>query len=204
MKQLGVLLFDDFELLDVYGPLEMFGLQRDAIAITLLAERAGPIKSAAGPASVAERSLAETAGEAFDILLVPGGLGTRREVGSPVLMDWLRETGAKAGLLTSVCTGAALLAKAGLLDGKKATTNKKAWQWATAQGPLVDWQAKARWVVDGTTWTSSGVAAGTDMALALIAALLGTETAQATADHAEYTWEKDAGNDPFAALYGLA
>ena len=107
----------------------------------------------------------------FDLILVPGGIGTRREVDNPRLLEWLNQRAAAAILVTSVCTGAALLARAGLLDGKRATTNKRAFAWVASQGPEVNWIKQARWVEDGKFATSSGVSAGIDMALALIARL---------------------------------
>ena len=105
---------------------------------------------------------------------------------------------ATARWTTSVCTGAALLAKAGLLDGRSATTNKLAFDWATRQPTRVLWQRKARWVVDGSFMTSSGVSAGTDMALALVERLYGRAAAEQAAKTAEYVWNDDAGSDPFA------
>ena len=90
------------------------------------------------------------------------------------------------------------MAKAGLLDGKRATTNKRAFDWVASQGPNVDWQRKARWVEDGKFITSSGVSAGTDMALALIARLCGIDRAREVAQWAEYVWNEDANDDPFA------
>src|SRR5574338_457732 len=103
------------------------------------------------------------------VLFVPGGMGTRREVDNPVLLGWLERRAAGATHVTSVCTGAALLARAGLLDGHRATSNKRSWDWVVSQGPRVDWVRRARWVQDGRLWTSSGVSAGIDMTLQLIA-----------------------------------
>ena len=97
----------------------------------------------------------------------------------------------------------ALLAKAGLLDGLQATTNKAAFDWVAGQGPNVKWVKKARWVRDGAYFTSSGVSAGMDMSLAAIAHLLGKETAEQVAIWAEYDWHQDPDWDPFAAIHGL-
>ena len=105
--------------------------------------------------------------------------------------------------MTSVCTGSALLASAGLLENMKATTNKEAFAWTTSYGDKVNWQREARWVEDGKFFTSSGVSAGMDMSLALIARLLGQETAEKGANWAEYEWHKDANRDPFAKIHGL-
>lgn len=135
---------------------------------------------------------------------MPGGFGTRREVDNSDLLEWLRERAARAEIVSSVCTGAALLARAGLLDGRRATTNKRAFGWVESQGPNVNWIKSARWVEDGRFWTSSGVSAGIDMALAIIARLVGSDAAEQAARTMEYEWRRDSGWDPFARLHGLA
>jgi transcriptional regulator GlxA family with amidase domain len=111
---------------------------------------------------------------------------------------------ATARFVASVCTGSALLAKAGVLDGLSATSNKRAFGWVASQGPKVRWIARARWVEDGKFFTSSGVSAGMDMALGLIARLLDKETSIEVAQRAEYEWHQDKEWDPFASLNGLA
>jgi transcriptional regulator GlxA family with amidase domain len=103
----------------------------------------------------------------------------------------------------TVCTGTALLARAGLLDGRQATTNKRAFAWVAAQGPNVHWVREARWVEDGTLVTSSGVSAGIDMALAVIARVGGAELSERLATAAEYDWHRDPRWDPFAKIHGL-
>lgn len=195
MRTIGVLLFPEFELLDVFGPLEMFGML-DEFEIRLVAERDRSVASTQGPRSVIDDLFADD--RAYDILLVPGGRGTRREVGNPALLDWLKRKSAGAEYVASVCTGSALLAKAGLLDGIAATSNKLAFDWVTSQGPSVRWQPRARWVEAGKFFTSSGVSAGMDMSLALIARICGEAQARQVATWAEYSWNDDAGNDPFA------
>ncbi|MBY8976030.1 DJ-1/PfpI family protein [Rhodobacteraceae bacterium NNCM2] len=198
MRTVATLIFPQFELLDVYGPLEMFGSFPDEFRLLMVAEDAGPIPSTQGPRTVVDALIGEMA-EA-DILLIPGGRGTRREVDNPALTDWIAAAADKAELVTSVCTGSLLLARAGLLDGRKATTNKIAFALGAEHGPNVDWQAEARWVEDGKFVTSSGVSAGIDMSLAVIARLLGPEAADEAARRAEYLPNKDPGNDPFAAM----
>ncbi len=103
-----------------------------------------------------------------------------------------------------MCSGSALLARAGILDGHRATSNKQYFSLATAQSAAVDWVAEARWVDDGHVVTSSGVSAGMDMALAIIERLFDTETAQAIAVGTEYTWHRDANTDPFIAYLNAA
>jgi transcriptional regulator GlxA family with amidase domain len=201
MRTLGVVLFPGFELLDVFGPLEAFGHVRKDFTAVLVAERPGPVASAQGPQAVAERGFGDC--PHLDLLLVPGGIGTRTEVANRVLLDWLAARARRAEITTSVCTGAALLARAGVLDGRRATTNKRSFQWVVEQGPCVDWVPRARWVDDGAVVTSSGVSAGIDMALAVIARLVGPEVAERVAQGMEYRWARDPADDPFARLYGL-
>jgi transcriptional regulator GlxA family with amidase domain len=198
----GMIVFEGFELLDVFGPLEMFGMLREKVAITILAEHLGPVRSSAGPAVVAERTLAEPG--RLDVLLVPGGMGTRREVTNVACLHSLRALAEVTPHVASICTGSALLARTGLLDQRRATTNKRSFRWATSQGPAVNWVAAARWVEDGKYFTSSGVSAGMDMALGLIAKLFDRVTAEGVARGAEYEWNSDRDRDPFAKLNGLA
>jgi transcriptional regulator GlxA family with amidase domain len=202
-RTLGVVLFPKFELLDVFGPLEMFGklAEKAMIDIVTVAQRAGAVTSAQGPAAVAERGFG--ACPRLDLLLVPGGMGTRTEVDNPVLIDWLRARASDAEIAMTVCTGAALLARTGALDGRQATTNKRSFAWVTEQGPRVQWVKQARWVEDGKFVTSSGVSAGIDMALAVIARLGGQALSEEVATAAEYDWHRDPRWDPFAKIHGL-
>ena len=201
MKTVGALIFPGFEVLDLYGPLEMFGLLMGEMEIRIVAEQAEPVASGAGPRTAVDDLMADR--DDYDVILVPGGGGTRQEVNNQALLDWIVSASAKAELTTAVCTGSALLAKAGVLEGRKATTNKAAYAWATAQGPNVAWQPQARWVEDGKFITSSGVSAGTDMGLAIVARLFGEEKAEQVAVFAEYEWHRDPGWDPFAKVHGL-
>jgi transcriptional regulator GlxA family with amidase domain len=200
-RTLGVLLFPDFELLDVFGPLEAFGQMKELFRILMVAEASGGVASAQGPQAVAEYGFHDC--PPLDVILVPGGMGTRREVGNPVLLEWLARRAATAEIVTSVCTGAALLARAGILEGRRATTNKRAFQWVVDQGPGVRWERRARWVDDGNIVTSSGVSAGIDMALHLIARLAGRDAAEKLAVGMEYEWRADAAHDPFAEIWRL-
>jgi transcriptional regulator GlxA family with amidase domain len=104
---------------------------------------------------------------------------------------------------TTVCTGSALLARTGRLDGIAATSNKAAFKWVMEQGPKVDWKAEARWVEDGKFMTSSGVSAGMDMALAAVQRLYGEAEAERVATRTEYDWKRDVSWDPFAKIHGL-
>jgi transcriptional regulator GlxA family with amidase domain len=198
---LAVVLFEGFELLDVAGPLEVLGGSGQRFTVNLLGPRPGPVASAQGYEMVAD--LAYAGAPPADIVMVPGGRATRSLVDDVALLAWLARWAAPAPYVTSVCTGSGVLAAAGLLDGYRATSNKQAFDWARSQGPRVEWVAEARWVEDKGRWTSSGVTAGMDMALALLAHLDGDEAALNVAHRIEYEWHRDAGWDPFAARYGL-
>lgn len=195
------MLFEGFELLDACGPLELLGGLPDLFSISLLADTIGPIASAQGPALVADTPF--DGAPTPDVVLVPGGIGTRGLVDDAAFLHWLGQWAAPAEIVTSVCTGAGLLAAAGLLDGYRATTNKRAFAWPKSHGPHVEWVTVARWVHDRDRWTSSGVAAGMDMTLALIAHLHGEPQAAALADRIELEWHRSDDWDPFAGLYDL-
>ncbi len=200
-SRLSVVLFEGFEVLDVMGPLELFCQARGLFQTSLVGPAAGPVMSAQGASVLADVAYA-TAPDC-DIVLVPGGIGTRRLVEDQVFLAWLAGWAGRAAYVTSVCTGSGLLAAAHLLDGFRATSNKRSFGWASAQGTSVEWVPEARWVEDRNRWTSSGVAAGMDMALALIAHLHGEAVAVEVADRVEYEWHRDASWDPFAAKNGL-
>ena len=193
---LGAIFYEGFELLDMYGPLEMFGIM-SLVDIVTVAEKAGPVKSAQGPQSLAVYSFEDC--PPLDLLLLPGGIGTIPELKNEAMLNFLRERSKTAKYTMSVCTGSALLAKAGLLDGRKATSNKLYFSLATMQSDAVEWVEKARWVEDGPFVTASGVSAGTDMALSVIANLFGMEKAKRAAVVSEYEWNDDAANDPFVS-----
>ena len=201
MRTIGAVVFPGFELLDMYGPLEMFGLLEDELELRMVAETSDPVECGMGPKTVVDDQLSD--GVQYDILLLPGGPGTRREVKNDTFHDWLRDQAEGTELVTSVCTGSTILAAAGLLDGRRATTNKDAFAWATSFGAKVDWQRQARWVEDGKFFTASGVSAGMDMSLAVIARLFGTDMAEQVTVWAEYDWHRDPAWDPFAKIHGL-
>lgn len=194
-RTLGAVLYEDFELLDLYGPLEMFGSLPDAFVIATVAEQPGPVRSTQGPETLARHGFGDC--PSLDLILLPGGIGTLKQLSNEALHGFLRGRVASAECTMSVCTGSAILAKAGLLDGRRATSNKLFFDLATSQSDQVEWIPEARWVEDGPFATSSGVSAGTDMALAVIARLLGRERAERVARVTEYEWASDPARDPF-------
>jgi len=194
-RNVGIVLYPGFEVLDVYGPLEMWAYVPD-FNVILIAEEAGPVMSAQRVATVATHSF-ETA-PLLDIVMVPGGTGTRIQLENQKMLDFLEVVNETTEYTTSVCTGSALLAKAGILNGHRATTNKRFFFLSEQQSKEVDWVVDARWVESGKMFTSSGVSAGTDMALGLISEIHGIETARQLASAVEYEWHEDADDDPFS------
>jgi putative intracellular protease/amidase len=192
---LGAIFYEGFELLDVYGPLEMFGSVGPELHIVTVAQKAGPVTSTQGPKTLAQYGFDDC--PVLDLLLLPGGIGTLTELSNERMLAFLRRCSATAQVTMSVCSGSAILAKAGLLDGHRATSNKQFFTLATAQSKKVEWVEQARWVEDGNMVTSSGVSAGIDMALAVIARLYGKERAEQIAAWTEYEWHQDATWDPF-------
>jgi putative intracellular protease/amidase len=195
--RLGAVIYPDFELLDLYGPLEMFGCLNDAVEIVVIAENAGAVASSAGPQTMAEYDFASA--PTLDLILLPGGIGTLPALENDALLSFLKARCPAAEVVMSVCSGSAILAKAGLLDGIPATSNKMFFALASTQSDEVDWRESARWVDAGRYVTSSGVSAGTDMALAVIERLFGEEQAETVARFTEYQWHRDADTDPFTA-----
>lgn len=195
-RSVSVVLFDGFELLDVFGPVELLSKVPD-LTVTYLGPSAGPVRSSQGGQVVAELDYAGAPRP--DVVLVPGGVGTRTLVHDEAFLAWLADDATSAALVASVCTGSALLAAAGLLEGYRATSNKRAFEWASAFGDTVEWVRRARWVHDRDRWTSSGVAAGMDMTAALIGDLVSPELAREIAWRTELEVHEDARWDPFAA-----
>ena len=204
-KRLGVLLFPGFELLDVFGPLEMFGalsyFGEVSVEITMVAKEAGAVTSDPGLEVLADSGYGDC--QPLDMVLVPGGLGTWEAASDQALVTWLYERAEVAETVMTVCTGTRLLAATGLIDGMRATTNKAFFSTIAEGRPQVEWVKEARWVEDGKFVTSSGVSAGMNMALAVIADMAGVEVAEEIALVTEYEWHRDPSWDPFAAKHGL-
>ncbi|MCL1138250.1 DJ-1/PfpI family protein [Shewanella pneumatophori] len=188
------LVFDDYETLDLHGPVEMLGhMPNSEIKLVAMTEI---VKSYQGPRVVADCLTTETYD--CDLLLIPGGIGTRSLVNDTKLRQWLVAQIARSQNVFTVCTGTALLAMTSVLNGRKATTNKMAFQWVSSLNDNVPWQAKARWVLDGKFLTSSGVSAGTDAALFWVKHLHGELEAKRIQTLTEYDWNDDPLNDPYA------
>ena len=193
---INLILFDDFETLDAFGPAEVLGKLPLIYRIKCHSPNGGVVLSRQGiPADTLPFSALDMSG----ILLIPGGKGTEQLVDEPDYIRQLKLFSEKAPYVLTVCTGSALLAKTGLLSGLKATSNKKAFEWVCSQGPDTQWIRRARWVRDGKYYTSSGVSAGIDMSLGFIGDLHGQNTAEEIARNIEYIWNRDPDDDPFCA-----
>lgn len=131
------------------------------------------------------------------VLVIPGGQGTRKLVNDDIFISKLRTLCQSAEYVLSICTGSVLLAKTGELDNRKATSNKKAFEWVQSVSSNVNWIRKARWVVDGKYYTSSGVSAGMDMALGFVNDIYGIDKATEVARDIEYIWNTNKNTDCF-------
>jgi putative intracellular protease/amidase len=191
----GVLLFENFETLDVFGPVEILGRNKDVFHIAFYSLSGGQVTNEHGVSMLTENLNNITKGA--DIFIIPGGIGTRKEVDNVSLIEKIAQISILSTYVLTVCTGSALLAKTGLLDGRKATTNKRAIDWVMTQGKNVDWVKKARWTVDGKYYTSSGVSAGMDMTLGFLNDRHGIEFARKAAFEIDYNWQENKEEDKF-------
>ena len=195
--EIAFVMFDDYETLDVFGPAEIFGRLTDLYTLDFYSLNGGIVTNRHGVPIMTKKL--DAIKNSPEIILVPGGMGTRKEVNNEQLLEKIKELSQDSEYTLSVCTGSALLAKAGLLSGKEATSNKRAFSWVTSQDGDVEWDKKARWKIDGKFYTSSGVSAGMDMALGFLADRHGIDFARKVAKEIEYNWVEDRDNDTFVA-----
>lgn len=193
MKNIYVVLYPNFTALDAFGPVQVFGYI-DEYAISYVSLHGGIVRNAQG-IRIITQPMSEI--EQGGILLIPGGFGSREMIKDPVFIQAIREAAQKSEYTLCVCTGSALAAEAGLLDGKQATTNKTAFAWVADNHIHVKWNREARWVADGNIYTSAGVSAGTDMALGFVRDRFGTEFAEKICRKMEYHWNADPEHDTF-------
>lgn len=187
------LFFEDFETLDVFGPVEVLS-RIDNVKLHYISISGGLIRSKQGY-YIQTESITEIAPNS--ILVVPGGQGTRSLVSDELFITTLRNLCNRAKNVLSICTGSALLAKSGVLDNRKATSNKKAFEWVQTTSSNINWIRNARWVIDGKYYTSSGVSAGMDMALGFVNDLYGNDKAMQIAKAIEYVWNSNSNMDCF-------
>jgi len=193
-KQTGIVVFADVEVLDFCGPFEVFSVTRlneqrrreepSPFNVFLVAETKRLLVAAGGMKVFPDYDLDDC--PALDILVVPGGWGTRKEMNNERLLRWIADRSRQVEILTSVCTGALLLGKAGLLDGRRATTHWRSLDWMEELFPKTHVEKQLHFVEDGALFTSAGISAGIDMALKVVARYFGEAIARATAKHMEY------------------
>jgi len=181
VRHIGILLFDGVEELDAVGPYEVLahwaqGYPQDGTAVSTLSFDGSPVRAAKGLTMTPDYSYAEA--PALDVLVYPGGQGTRAHIVDDAQLDWVRAQRATVPLMTSVCTGALVYAAAGLLAGRPATTYWECLGLLSELDPSIELRPDARFVDDGDIVTSAGVSAGIDMALHLVARLASEDRAR--------------------------
>jgi transcriptional regulator GlxA family with amidase domain len=187
--RIAVAVFEDAEELDWAGPWEVFGQWAESspgggVEVFTVAETGEPVRCAKGLLVLADRRWDQLGH--VDVLLYPGGIGTRSQLGQAHIRERMRERAAAGTLMASVCTGSLVFADAGLLDGRPATTHWAALELLASLGKDIDVRADARYVDDGNIVTAAGVSAGIDMALALVARLDSPERAAAVRRQIQY------------------
>jgi transcriptional regulator GlxA family with amidase domain len=221
-RRIGILVFDGFEPIDVFGFAEPFAIARFVnqgysadppypFETVLIATKVCPVKSMNGPSVIPDLTCDQALEKPLDVLMVPGGYGVWPLLGEkkvdgifqplpddqPVpqeladLILWICKMNEKVPIMASVCIGAAILAKSGILDGVPAATNHAAFGSVAHYGPQVLWDNVARWVDAGKFVTSAGVSAGTDLGFHLVSRLAGRAVAEIAAKGAEYNWHRD-------------
>jgi transcriptional regulator GlxA family with amidase domain len=193
-KRVGILVFDDVEVLDFCGPFEVFSVTRldearrreepSPFEVVLAAERLGPVTATGGLRVLPHHDLAGC--PPLDVLVVPGGWGTRREMHNGPLVGWVRDRASAAETVTSVCTGSLLLGRAGVLDGRRATTHWWTFDLLRDTAPAAAVERREHVVEDGNVLTSAGISAGIDMALRVVTRYHGEAVARAAARYMEY------------------
>lgn len=216
ITRLGVVIFPGFALLDVAGPMQFFNQlsSLQSFELSIIAKSLDPVSTIPPKSTVPENKF-RTIGEEWlpthtfenapelDILLVPGGIGIRNETIFNDVASFIKSRYPTLRYLLSVCTGSTLIAATGILDGRKATTNKFSWTFATSN-QAVNWIPKARWVVDGNIWSSSGVAAGMDMTYAFISTIFSPDIAKRLSNVMEYEPHTDPDWDPFSEIWSVS
>lgn len=193
----GILIFDQVEVLDVAGPFEVFAVARlneerrqdesSPFKIFLISEKPGPVLAIGGLRFTPDVTI-DNCPEGLDILIIPGGWGTRNEVKNVNLLKWIADRASKTKLTASVCTGSSLLGKSGLLDGREATTHWGAFDFLRQAAPNAYIRKDVRFTLVDPIFASAGISAGIDMALRIVSHFFGTRIGQATARQMEYPY----------------
>ncbi|PGG96440.1 hypothetical protein AJ79_09592 [Helicocarpus griseus UAMH5409] len=209
-KHYAALIFPGFQALDLFGPLDILNLlgKGREIKLSLIGPTMDPVSTddpepnsnkfnSTSYQSVVPTHTYETAPKDIEVLLLPGGAGTRHDETVEPVIKFVADIYPKLRYLLTVCTGSSVAARAGILDGKNATTNKLRFQDISKANPQVQWKQRARWVVDGNIWTSSGISAGIDNMLAFVEHAYNRTTAKTMAKVLEYEWNENSEDDPF-------
>jgi transcriptional regulator GlxA family with amidase domain len=193
MRNIGIFLFDEVEVLDFAGPFEVFSVtccpdtKDAAFCVKTVAQKKAPVRARNGLYVIPDYSFEDA--PPFDILIIPGGYGAEEiEIHNAAVIAWIRERLPKVSILASVCTGAFLLAEAGLLNGSAATTHWMDVDRLEREYGLVKVQRGVRYVDEGNIVTSAGIASGIHMSLHLVERLLGEKAAKTTSRRMEYDW----------------
>ena len=189
MTTIALAMFPGVEELDLVGPWEVLASWArlwpdDGVTVFTMATEPGPVRCAKGLRMLPDH--AHTDAPEFDVLIYPGGQGTRRQLGDESVLDFVRSAAERASILASVCTGALVYADAGLLDGRPATTHHASLDLLADLGQGIDVRACERFVDDGDIITAAGVSAGIDMALHLVAQLHSSERAGEVKRYIQY------------------
>ena len=194
----GILIFDQVEVLDVAGPFEVFSVTRlneksrreessaSPFRVLLVSEKLSQVIAIGGLRLTPDISIYNRPN--LDLLLVPGGWGTRKEVKNDIVLKWIADMSAKTKITASVCTGSSLLGKAGLLDGRESTTHWRAFDFLREAAPKTKIRRDVLFTLTEPVFTSAGVSAGIDLALRIVSHFFGTEVGEATAQHMEYPY----------------
>ncbi len=198
-KLVGIILFENIEVLDFCGPFEVFSVTRlneekrreepSPFKVLLIAEKNEPVVTSGGMRVIPDHTF-ESCPE-LDVLVVPGGWGTRKEIKNQKMLNWLRLRAPEVEILTSVCTGSMLLGFAGLLDRHHATTHWRSLDWMRESFPSVEVEYDKHVVEDGRIFTSAGISAGIDMALKVVERYYGKDITRATARQMEYPYPEN-------------
>jgi transcriptional regulator GlxA family with amidase domain len=195
----GILIFDQVEVLDVAGPFEVFSVTRlneergqqessSPFSTLLVSEKLCPVLAIGGLRFTPDVTIDNC--PELDLLIVPGGWGTRTEVKNVNLLKWIANRASKNMLTASVCTGSSLLGKAGLLDGREATTHWRAFDFLSQSAPNAYIREDVRFTLSDPIFTSAGISAGIDMALLIVSHFFGSKIGQATARQMEYPYPR--------------
>ena len=196
VKTVGILIFNDVEVLDVAGPFEVFSMTRldedkryettSPFRVVLLSEKKAPVVAIGGLKLIPDFTFDDC--PSLDLFVIPGGWGTRREVDNPVLIQKISKLSAKSSLTASVCTGSSLIGRAGLLDGKRATTHWRAYNFLRESAPKAQIQENVIFTTDGSIFTSAGVASGIRLSLYLVSRFFGAQVGKETARFLEFSY----------------